>query len=152
MNRRLAQLACSLLLLGGSPSLAQECWVCSDWDGDGACDFQDNCTIDPNGPLDPPEQYDADLDGFGNACDPDYNGDSATTTADFLTFSRSFTGESITPVTDHDGNGSTTTADFLTFLAFFQAGNAPPGPSGYPCAGLEVPCLAPPDPPGEQCE
>jgi len=137
-----------------SASLAQDCWVCSDWDGDGACDFQDNCLVDPNGPWDPPEQYDADLDGFGNLCDTDYDGDGNTTTADFGIFFESFTGAAPTPVTDHDGDGATTTVDFGTFYAYFSdpASPTPPGPSGYPCAGYEVPCLAPPDPPGGICD
>ena len=142
----------ALSLVWGSPSLAQECWVCSDSDGDQACDFQDNCVLDLNGPLEPPSQYDADLDGFGNACDPDYDNNGATTTTDFQIFFSSFTGIAPTPVTDHDGNGVTTTTDFDTFLAFFASANAAPGPSGFPCAGLSVPCLAPPDPPGEMCE
>jgi len=42
----------------------------SDSDEDGVPDDTDNCPDDPN-----PDQIDQDLDGFGNVCDPDLDGD-----------------------------------------------------------------------------
>ena len=41
-----------------------------DRDGDGICDGKDICPVDPN-----PEQEDMDLDGEGDACDDDIDGD-----------------------------------------------------------------------------
>jgi hypothetical protein len=41
-----------------------------DHDGDGVCDFLDNCPQSAN-----PSQVDLDLDGLGNPCDPDDDND-----------------------------------------------------------------------------
>ena len=110
-----------------------------DTDGDLVPDAYDNCSDIDNGPGDPSNQVDSNLDGYGNACDPDYDNNGATTTVDFNTFFASFTG-TFDPDTDHDSNGATTTTDFTTFLNFFQNGNAPAGPSGLACAGT-IPCI-----------
>ena len=110
-----------------------------DTDGDMVPDAYDNCLDIDNGPADPSNQIDSNLDGYGNACDPDYDDNGATTTVDFNDFFASFTG-TFNPDTDHDGNGVTTTIDFSTFLDFFQNGNAPAGPSGLACAGT-IPCI-----------
>lgn len=111
-----------------------------DTDSDLVPDAYDNCTTIANGPNETSNQIDTNQDGYGNACDPDYDNNGATTTTDFTVFFDAFT--LVTPDidTDHDGNGATTTTDFTTFLAFFQNGNAAPGPSGLACAGT-IPCL-----------
>ena len=49
------------LALAPSPALAQGC---SDLDGDGVCDVDDNCVNTFN-----PAQSDADADGVGDVCD-----------------------------------------------------------------------------------
>ena len=124
-----------------------------DTDGDLVPDAYDNCLDAENGPsntdpLNLDNQVDSNQDGYGNRCDPDYNNDGGTTTADFsnpadplaITFLAAFTGANPSLDTDHNGDGATTTADFLVFLDFFQNGNAPAGPSGLACAGT-IPCL-----------
>lgn len=93
-----------------------------DTDGDGVIDTMDNCIEDEN-----PDQLDGDNDGFGNACDGDYNNDTWTTVSDFSIFLAAFVGEN-NPATDCDGNGVTTVIDFPCFLGNFLSGE--PGPSG----------------------
>lgn len=109
-----------------------------DSDGDLVPDQFDNCTLIPNGPHQNSNQVDTDRDGYGNACDADYSGDTANfevDTADFATFLFAFTGGQFNPETDHDGDGVTTGSDMSIFLAMFQ-GTRTLGP-GLPCAGAE---------------
>ncbi len=53
-------------------------YIDADQDGDGIADTVDNCTLASN-----PAQRDTDLDGYGNACDPDLNNDGVVDSADF---------------------------------------------------------------------
>jgi hypothetical protein len=106
----------------------------TDTDNDLVPDQFDNCSSAPNGPNEGSNQVDTDIDGYGNACDPDYDNDFAVTTADFSVFLGDFGGPGT--LTDHDGDGQVTTADFAVFLGLF--GGAP-GPSGLACAGT-TPC------------
>jgi hypothetical protein len=115
----------------------------ADADSDLVPDGFDNCSARANGPNDPSNQVDADQDGYGNACDSDYNDDGSTTTLDFPTFLDAFTGAVPDAQTDHNGDGATTTLDFTRFLNDFT-GLASPGPSGLGCAGHSpnpAPCL-----------
>jgi len=112
----------------------------TDGDSDLVPDAFDNCSTIANGPNDPANQLDTNADGFGNACDPDYDNNGATTTTDFTVFFNAFTAAAPNPDTDHDGNGATTTTDFTTFFNYFSNGNAAPGPSGLACAGT-IPCV-----------
>jgi len=112
----------------------------SDADADRVPDECDNCSILPNGRNSLPGQLDTDADGYGNACDADYNQDLLTTTLDFGTFLTAFTGAAPNPDTDHNGDGETTTLDFPLYLKAFTGVVSPVGPSGYPCAGISVPC------------
>jgi hypothetical protein len=59
--------------------------IADDRDGDGIADDVDNCTLLANA-----GQLDADGDGFGNACDADFNGDGAVNFADLATFRTRF--------------------------------------------------------------
>ena len=109
-----------------------------DSDGDLVPDQFDNCTQVPNGPHQNSNQIDTDRDGYGNACDADYSGETANfevDTADFATFLFAFTGGQLNPETDHDGDGETTGSDMSIFLSMFQ-GTRTLGP-GLPCAGAE---------------
>jgi hypothetical protein len=124
----------ALLVLCSSGSLSQV----SDSDADLVPDALDNCLVVANGPNDVSNQTDSDLDGYGNACDPDYNNDWAVDTRDYGVLLSSLTGPGT--VTDHDGNGIVTVTDFAVLLEYFT--NVPfnvPGPSGLACAGV-VPC------------
>jgi len=106
----------------------------ADADGDLVPDSFDNCDVADNGPNDGSNQVDTDIDGYGNACDADYDNDLAVTAGDFGIFLGTFGGPG--DLTDHDGDGSVTAADFGVFLG--QFGGAP-GTSGLACAGT-VPC------------
>ena len=112
----------------------------ADGDSDLVPDAFDNCLQVPNGPGDPSNQVDSDVDGYGNVCDFDYNGDFLTTTLDFSTFFAVFVGDIVAPETDHDGDGATTTSDFPMFMYAWYGMIPSAGPSGLPCAG-SVPCL-----------
>ena len=106
-----------------------------DGDGDGVDDDADNCTEVENA-----DQRDTDGDGFGNACDPDYNNDGAVGIPDFNAFRARFgltdTDPGFDPAVDHNGDGAVGIPDFNVFRSYF---GQPPGPSGLACAGT-VPC------------
>ena len=92
----------------------------ADTDGDGVPDRMDNCTTLANA-----NQRDADGDGYGNRCDPDFNNSGLVTTADYLTLRARLNTQD--PLTDLNGDGKVTTADYLILRGFL---NKPPGPSG----------------------
>jgi hypothetical protein len=106
-----------------------------DLDDDGVSDSQDNCLLRSN-----PLQRDGDQDGFGDACDPDYDNDGHITLEDARLFLVGMQGTG-SSMTDHDGNGATNVRDYGTFLRYFNAPTDRPGPSGLACAG-ETPCQA----------
>ena len=108
----------------------------SDEDGDGIPDAADNCLELANA-----DQCDGDLDGYGNACDADYNDDGLAGIQDFNAFRAAF-GQSVPPADpelDHVCDGAIGVPDFNAFRSLF--GTAP-GPSGRTCAGV-APCPAP---------
>ena len=109
----------------------------TDTDGDLVPDGFDNCDVVPNGPNQGSNQVDSDQDGYGNACDADYDNNNAVTATDFGPFIAAL-GTSNDPDTDHDGNGQTTALDFSVFLSQLTQGF--PGTSGLACAG-SIPCL-----------
>ena len=53
--------------------------IVSDSDSDDVDDDDDNCLLDAN-----ISQLDSDADGFGNACDPDYDDSGMITTGDLM--------------------------------------------------------------------
>lgn len=142
MKLKLIMLA-SLMVFGFSSSAFAG--AVTDTDGDLVPDSFDNCVSGPNGPNGPNDasnQVDTDMDGYGNACDADYDnivsgGLITVSTADFVIFTGAFaTNPPTGGVTDGNGDGATTTGDFLIFTSQFTG---PPGPSGLSCAGT-IPC------------
>lgn len=109
-----------------------------DLDEDDVDDPDDNCLIAENA-----DQRDSDGDGYGTACDADYNADGYVDAADFEIFRSGFGGEDGDPdfldAADHNGDGGVGIADYT---AHQQLSGAAPGPSGLPCAGV-APCWAP---------
>jgi hypothetical protein len=125
---------------------ASSCGEGADDDADGVCDAADNCLEIGNGPFDPSNQIDSDLDGIGNACDPDYDQDGVVTGSDFLilggTWGLGLGDAGYDPNADANGDDTIGGLDFLAFAGGF--GSAP-GPSGLACAdptGATAPCTA----------
>jgi hypothetical protein len=110
---------------------------CGDQDGDGVCDERDVCSAEPD-----PGQLDSDFDGYGNACDPDYNGDGMVGGSDVQALSarllQSWADPGYEAVYDVEGDGTIGDAEMAMLLRHF--GRAP-GPSGLACSGA-VPCSA----------
>ncbi len=97
-----------------------------DYDFDGVGHCQDNCTTWRN-----PQQVDSDFDGYGDACDPDYNNDGAVGIPDFNVirsqFGRTNADPGFAPICDHNGDGAVGITDFNLFRLYF---GGEPGPSG----------------------
>ena len=106
-----------------------------DADSDNVPDAEDDCLTTADS-----SQLDSNQDGYGNACDADYDDDGVVGISDFLTLSRAF-GATIgspdySPVLDSNGDGAIGVSEFLFLLKSF---GRTPGPSGLSCAGT-VPC------------
>ncbi len=111
-------LVLALFVASVAPARAQ------DVDADGIADGADNCLEVAN--LD---QNDTNLDGFGNVCDADLNGDGVVGIPDFNAVRGAF-GSRIgdgrfLPAADFNGDGAIGTPDFNTLRRFF---GKPPGP------------------------
>lgn len=103
-----------------------------DTDGDGVPDAVDDCTLVENA-----TQLDADQDGFGNACDPDFDQNDVVNAQDLARLKQVFFRNDA--LADLNGDGVVNAVDLARLKAsFFKA----PGPSGLPCAG-QIPCSAP---------
>ncbi|MEM6640035.1 MAG: Ig-like domain-containing protein [Pseudomonadota bacterium] len=91
-----------------------------DTDQDGVPDTDDNCTQSSN-----PDQIDADGDGFGNACDADFNNDCTVNFLDLGRMRQVFFSDD--PVVDINNDGTVNAVDLgLLRSQFFGE----PGPSG----------------------
>jgi len=123
----------------------------TDGDGDGRGDFCDNCTAIANGPsayaagLAAISQCDRDSDGYGNACDGDFDangfvtpGDNPAYVAALMAFIPPAPGQN-----DMDCNGFMTPSDNPWYTAQLMA--FLPGPSGWSCKGT-VTGACPPTP------
>jgi hypothetical protein len=107
-----------------------------DADGDGVCDNIDDCLEVAN-----PGQVDSDFDGYGNACDADYNDDGVVGLPDFARLANAFGTvqghPDFDPAVDVNGDGVIGLPEY-GFLGSAFGGT--PGPSGLDCAG-EPPCF-----------
>jgi hypothetical protein len=91
----------------------------ADADGDGVADDHDNCTLEPNA-----DQRDSNGDGYGNACDPDLNGDGIVNFGDLAKLKSVFF--KANEDADLNGDGIVNFADLARLKAMFFL---PPGPS-----------------------
>jgi hypothetical protein len=140
MMRNLIVLGCAVLLAVGL-SLSGNAGAPVDSDGDGVPDQHDNCVDIDNGPLEftgtlpnvCDAQEDGDLDGYGNPCDFDADGDSGVSFNDAIRFFGEVNG--INPRFDPDCDGGTSIPDAVN--AFLNV-NDTVGPSGLACASLCV--------------
>ena len=120
------------LLLVGLP-LTATAGPAPDMDGDGVPDVIDNCKMLSNAsPLD----CDTDGDGYGNACDCDYNNDFVCGGPDFGGLVADFGCPDGGTGTDQNCDGVVGGPDFGALVSGF---GSPPGPSGLSCAG-STPC------------
>ncbi len=130
--RSRAKCALALAAIG---LLAPGAALAFDADADGVRDGEDNCLELAN-----PSQRDADADGFGNACDADFNQDGIVSLQDYIAVRWAVGAHVGDPAYDArldlDGDGVVGIYDLA------EAGrllDSTPGPSGLSCAG-EVPC------------
>jgi hypothetical protein len=136
MKLGMIALTAALLMLAvpawGGPT--DPCAGSPDSDNDGTCDAADNCKDIKNSGV---FGCDTDNDGYGNACDGDYDQGGSVNSNDFVDFflpdfsaSSDVTGTG----TDHDCGGSVNSNDFVDgFLPLFS--NSANGASGLKCAG-----------------
>ncbi len=93
----------------------------ADTDGDGISDVSDNCTLVANA-----DQRDSNGDGFGNRCDPDFNGNGIVDPMDFSMI-KPMLGQPGHPDQDLNGNGIVDPGDISITKSFL---GKPPGPKG----------------------
>lgn len=91
-----------------------------DLDGDGVFNAVDNCTLAANS-----GQKDTDLDGLGNACDPDFDQNCSVNFLDVVQLANEFLGTST--LHDLNSDGVVNFIDFSILTDYFLAA---PGPSG----------------------
>jgi hypothetical protein len=103
-----------------------------DSDSDGELETCDNCDVVANA-----AQTDADSDGFGNACDCDYDNNNLCDGTDFLTLGSLF-GQTVPPAPPDVDQDDSLIIDGPDFLALGGGFGQPPGSScgnakGIPC-------------------
>jgi hypothetical protein len=125
------------LALAGFCLFVPEAARALDSDADGRDDAADNCRALAN-----PVQRDSDDDGFGNACDPDFDQDGVVGWPDRLSVEQAFGARAGSAAYDEgldlDGDGVIGTYERQQLALRL---GSPPGPSGLSCAG-EIPCHA----------
>jgi hypothetical protein len=117
---------------------AQQAAPCSDVDGDGVCDTADNCVTIAN-----PNQRDSNGNGFGDACDADYDNDGVVGLSDFNLFRAQFgktsSDPSFDPQFDANGDGVIGLADFNLLRSQFGKNPGPSNALGPPTLTLTQP-------------
>ena len=112
--------------------------IAPDVDGDDVDADDDNCLVASN-----PLQLDSDSDGFGDACDADYDNTGRVTIGDLQHFRSVFElsrgDPGFDPAADHDNSGAIMLNDLQVLRRSFSSA---PGPSALACAGT-VPCFKP---------
>jgi hypothetical protein len=143
MKFNVIALACAVLLAAGL-SLSSFAGDSTDTDTDGVPDGWDNCIEVPN-----VQSCDTDKDGYGNACDCDYDNSGACGAADFNAFKARFL-ETTADINydenyDNDCDGDVGADAFNTFKSLFledgygtNVSNGNAASSGEPISGL--PC------------
>ncbi len=143
MTRNLIVLGCAGLLALGL-SIGTFAGVPRDIDLDGIADTDDNCVIEPNGPLGGvcTNQEDglnaenaADPDGYGVACDTDFNSNGATDAVDLGIMLNAVINVLEDVHTDLNCNGAADVVDLGVTLVNTIV-SALPGPSGKACQGI----------------
>jgi hypothetical protein len=106
-----------------------------DGDGDGVADAADDCVEHANA-----DQADADLDGFGNACDADFDGNGVVGASDVARLAAAFGAAAgsaaYSAELDLDADG---VVGIQELVRVSRALGSAPGPSGLACAGT-APC------------
>ena len=130
MMRNLVVLLAGAGLLAFGLSISSFAGNGNDSDNDGVPSFADNCLLDQNGPSGGAcaNQEDGDNDGFGNACDSDFNNNGATELADLGAMLAAATSGSTDPNFDLNCNGAAELSDLGKTLADATIGKVP-GPS-----------------------
>lgn len=126
-----------MALLFALPAWAGPDCVGADTDSDGHVDQCDNCDLVAN-----PGQQDSDFDGYGNACDCDFDQDNLCAASDFLILGSNFN-KAVPPcpaVVDMDSDLLCAASDFLLFGAGF---NKAPGSSCTTSHTKGIPCPPP---------
>ncbi len=113
----------------------------ADADTGGIPNTYDNCIDVPNGPLagSCSTNQDGDADGYGNACDFDFNNDGATGLDDLSSILVAV--GTVDPVLDTNCDGAVGLDDLSSVLLTI---GLVPGPSGLSCAAATLPGTCPP--------
>ncbi|MFK8028849.1 MAG: PQQ-dependent sugar dehydrogenase [Gammaproteobacteria bacterium] len=117
----------STILLFGSLQ-AGAVTLSTDLDNDTVSNANDNCTAVSN-----VNQIDVDNDGYGNACDPDFNNDGLVNFVDYAQLTAGFLGTD--PLLDLNSDGA---VNFLDVTILTSAFLGQPGPSGVAASNLTI--------------
>lgn len=100
----------------------------ADTDRDGVDDLADNCALQANA-----DQRDTDGDGYGNACDPDFDQNGIVDFADLGHLRAVFLG--VDPDADLDGDGKINLRDLAIFKRYFGKAPGPIAPTAPDAGG-----------------